>query len=147
MGFCKLIFPFKIALEMIKSGELFKANKIEKEKKYGKSRIDFLLDKKILMEVKGCTLEENGKALFPDAPTIRGQRHITELMNALKDGYEAILLILIFVPSLCFKPNEKVDRKFSELFYNAIDEGMRVYPALMEYDGERVRYKKLLPLC
>ncbi len=141
------LFHSKIAEKMLQLGIPFKANKIEKEKKYGNSRIDFLIDEKILMEVKGCTLEENEIAMFPDAPTIRGQRHIRELIHAIKNGYDAALLFLIFVPSLCFKPNEKIDGKFAFLFYKAISTGMKVYPALMEYDKEWIYYRNMLPLC
>ena len=68
MGSHKFIFHSRIAEKLIEAGIPFKASKIDKEIKYGESRIDFLLDKKILMEVKGCTFEENGEAMFPDAP-------------------------------------------------------------------------------
>ncbi len=145
--FANSSFHSKIALELIKSGKIIKAEKIEKEKKYGESRIDFLLNEKMWLETKGCTLEDKGTALFPDAPTERGRRHLRELINAMENGYEAALLILIFVPSKCFKPNENIDEKFAELFYSAVDKGMDVYPALMEYDGKAIHYKKLLPLC
>ena len=140
-------FHSRIAEKLIEAGIPFKASKIDKEIKYGESRIDFLLDKKILMEVKGCTFEENGEAMFPDAPTARGRRHLMELMNALQNGYEAIILFLIFVPSHCFKPNEIIDKKFAEIFYRGLSEGMKVYSALIEYDGEWIYHKKMIPLC
>lgn len=71
---------------------------IGREVKYRNSRIDFLLEspsqRKALMEVKGCTLVVNGLALFPDAPTERGRRHVQTLIKAHEHGYEAIMLFL-----------------------------------------------------
>ncbi len=66
---------------------------IKPEYTYGKSRIDFYLeynDKKVLMEVKGVTLERNKIGYFPDAPTIRGVKHLNELAAAVKNGYELL---------------------------------------------------------
>jgi sugar fermentation stimulation protein A len=63
----------------------------KREYTYGKSRLDFLLstkdstpslEDKMLLEVKGCTLVEDGLAMFPDAPTTRGKRHVEELIHA-----------------------------------------------------------------
>ena len=60
---------------------------IRPEYTYGNSRIDFYMEKgeqKILMEVKGCTLEMDGIGYFPDAPTERGVKHLLELAQAKK---------------------------------------------------------------
>ena len=71
---------------------------IRPETKYGNSRFDFYVenaDDKIFIEVKGVTLEEDGVALFPDAPTERGVKHINELAECLQDGYKAKILFVI----------------------------------------------------
>ena len=68
---------------------------IRPETKYGKSRFDFYVengDEKIFVEVKGVTLEKDSLALFPDAPTERGVKHINELAECLNDGYISISL-------------------------------------------------------
>ncbi len=52
-------------------------------------------DKKIFVEIKGVTLEENGIAMFPDAPTGRGVKHIRELIKAKQEGYEAYIVFII----------------------------------------------------
>ena len=68
------------------------------EVSYGASRIDFYLERggeKILMEVKGCTLEVDGVGYFPDAPTERGVKHLRELMKAVREGYRGILAFVI----------------------------------------------------
>ena len=65
---------------------------------YGESRIDFYMergDECVLMEVKGCTLEVGGIGYFPDAPTVRGVKHIRELILAKQEGYRAILTFVI----------------------------------------------------
>lgn len=71
---------------------------IRPEYKYGQSRIDFYLEKggeRILLEVKGCTLEVNGKGYFPDAPTERGVKHLRELTGAVAAGYTAVIAFVI----------------------------------------------------
>ncbi len=128
-----------------------RVDEIKAEVKIGKSRIDYLLiknKKRIWVEVKGCTLEENNIALFPDAPTIRGRRHVEELKNMIYKGDDASLLILVFHPHVkCFAPNEKKDEKFAESYWNAINNGLRVYPSLLQYDGRNIIFKGYTSLC
>ncbi len=67
------------------------------------------------MEVKGVTLEENGLAMFPDAPTERGVKHIQELINAHREGYEAYILFVIQMKEMeAFTPNKKNHPEFAE---------------------------------
>lgn len=71
---------------------------IKPEYTYGDSRVDFYLergDEKILIEVKGVTLEIDGIGYFPDAPTERGVKHIRELIKARREGYEAYIAFVI----------------------------------------------------
>jgi len=71
---------------------------INPEFRYGESRIDFYLEKagqRMLMEVKGCTLEVNGIGYFPDAPTERGVKHLRELAAAVGMGYKSVLAFAI----------------------------------------------------
>lgn len=89
--------PNKVVEEWIKQGNLFPdAIVIRPEKTYRKSRFDLYVeegDRKIFVEVKGVTLEENGIVKFPDAPTERGIKHIEELCEATKEGYEAYIFL------------------------------------------------------
>lgn len=65
---------------------------------HGESRFDFYVekgDRKIFIEVKGVTLEANGVALFPDAPTARGVKHIKHLTKLCKEGSEAYLIFVV----------------------------------------------------
>ena len=137
----------KIAESILNRRLILKAEKIKKEYRYLDSRIDFLIDEKLLLEVKGCTLEENGIALFPDAPTARGRRHLAALLHAVKEGYNAAILFLVFVPADCFTPNEDIDADFAKLFYMAVDSGIKVYVIRLKYDGEWVWFEGKLPVC
>lgn len=72
---------------------------VKPEYTYGKSRIDFYLEtgdgEKILVEVKGCTLEIEGVGYFPDAPTERGVKHLRELAAAVTAGYRCAIAFVI----------------------------------------------------
>src|SRR6056297_3195785 len=82
--------PNKVVLEWLKAGGLFPENAlIQPEIKHENSRLDFYLEhqnRRAFIEVKGVTLEENGIAAFPDAPTLRGIRHIQHLMEIAKNS-------------------------------------------------------------
>ena len=79
------------------------------------------------MEVKGVTLEENGTALFPDAPTERGVKHIHELIACVKDGYEAYLLFVIQMKGVHeFRPNVRTQPEFGEALKQAQAAGVKL---------------------
>ena len=84
---------------------------IKSEAKYGGSRFDFYVetkDRKIFIEVKGVTLEKDGIAFFPDAPTQRGIKHLNELAQSIQDGYEAHVIFIIQMKGIRhFEPTMK----------------------------------------
>lgn len=100
------------------------------EKKYGNSRFDFYLesqDRKIFMEVKGCTLEKDGVVLFPDAPTLRGVKHIEELSHCLDEGYESYIMILVQMSDVkYFTPNYDTHPAFGEALEKASRKGVKI---------------------
>ncbi len=115
----------KIGYKAIKSGVLgFKPKRIKKEVSFGKSRIDYLLDGKVFVELKGSNLKIEKRCLFPDAPTKRGKRHLEELIEAKKQGYRAIILFMVLRNCECFSPNFELDKEFSETFLKALEEGV-----------------------
>lgn len=76
---------------------------IKPEYKFGNSRVDFYFEcgkRRILLEVKGCTLEIDKVGYFPDAPTERGVKHLNELTGAMKEGYEAYIAFVITMPDV-----------------------------------------------
>jgi sugar fermentation stimulation protein A len=75
---------------------------------------------KMLLEVKGCTLVEDGHAKFPDAPTVRGKRHLEELIKAKKEGMNsAVLFIIPREDAQVFSPNWEMDPEFSSTLKKA----------------------------
>ncbi len=95
-----------------------KFGKVQPEYKFGNSRLDFYLEKdnrKILMEVKGCTLEMDGIGYFPDAPTVRGTKHLRELTKAVLDGHECYVVFVIQMPKVTeVLPNAATDPLFAK---------------------------------
>lgn len=90
---------------------------IKREAAYGAGRFDFFLTegpgKGCYLEVKSVTLVEDGVALFPDAPSERGARHLEELAAARREGYRAVVLFVIQrEDARCFKPNSRQDPRF-----------------------------------
>lgn len=103
--------------------------KVQPEYSFGESRLDFYLEKgerKILIEVKGCTLEIDGIGYFPDAPTERGCKHLRELAKAAKSGYECYVAFVIQMPGVeKVLPNAKTDPMFEKAFNEAIASGVK----------------------
>lgn len=103
---------------------------IKPECVYGNSRFDIYLETetdKIFVEVKGVTLEKDGTALFPDAPTERGVKHLKELQKAVADGYKAFVLFVIQMDDILhFEPNRITHPEFAEELKNAQKNGVTV---------------------
>lgn len=105
--------------------------RIQREYSFGNSRIDFYLEspsEKILMEVKGCTLEIDGAGFFPDAPTVRGAKHLRELTGAVKEGYRCIVAFVIQMEGVdTVSPYESMDPEFARAFREAADGGVEFF--------------------
>lgn len=97
---------------------------------FGSSRLDFYLeeeDEKCLMEVKGVTLEREGTGYFPDAPTLRGVKHMEELIRALDMGYRSYLAFVIQMEGITtVKPNVDTHPEFGEAFERARRAGVHI---------------------
>ncbi|MGC9517319.1 MAG: DNA/RNA nuclease SfsA [Methanomicrobiales archaeon] len=126
-------FHSAIAANLIESKTINELNNYSIEKReytYGKSRIDFLLSdnkNKMLLEVKGCTLVEDGLALFPDAPTLRGKKHVEELISSIKDSFSAAILFLIMrEDAKKFSPNYEMDPEFSNTLKMAFKKDVKI---------------------
>ena len=103
---------------------------IKPEKTYGDSRIDFYVEtaaEKWLIEVKGVTLEEQGRALFPDAPTERGVKHINELIKATAEGFKTCILFIIQMKGITsFSPNDATHPEFGAALRRAAKQGVQI---------------------
>lgn len=126
--------PNKAVREWLENGSLFPdAACIRPEYRYGSSRIDFYAEtkgeqsQKILIEVKGVTLEEDGIARFPDAPTERGIKHMLELERALQEGYQSYLFFVIQMKGIqWFEPNDLTHPQFGETLRRVEKSGVKV---------------------
>ena len=123
--------PNKVVEEWIRRGNLFPdATLIKPETTYKQSRFDLYIEeenRKIFIEVKGVTLEHDGVVKFPDAPTERGVKHLNELCEAVKDGYEAYVFFVIQMKGVkYFTPNMRMHAAFGEALRNAKEQGVHI---------------------
>jgi len=135
--------PNKVAEEALRNGSLIlpgferELSLVKREVTFGTSRFDLYVEgfhaedpsniRKCFVEVKGCTLEKDSVAMFPDAPTERGVKHIRELIEAKKAGYEAAILFVIQMKGVSvFRPNDKTHPEFGEALREAQQAGVHI---------------------
>ena len=143
--------PNKVVEEWIRSGNLFPgATLVKPESTYGNSRFDLYIEvgeRKIFMEIKGVTLEDNGVVRFPDAPTERGVKHVEELALAVKDGYEAYLFFVVQMKDVkYFAPNMKTHAAFGEAMRKAREEGVNVLAYECQVEKDSIEITKEVPV-
>ena len=104
---------------------------IRSEVKFKNSRFDFCIEKdgkKTFVEVKGVTLKEGEAALFPDAPTDRGVKHLRELISCIKDGHGAYVFFIIQMKGVSYlSPNKITHPEFATALSDAIDAGVKIF--------------------
>lgn len=127
--------PNRAVEEWLRGGTLFPdLSFLRPETTYGNSRFDFYIEageRRIFMEVKGVTLEEDGVVSFPDAPSERAVKHVQELIAAKQAGYEAYLLFVVQMEKVrCFVPNRRMQPAFAEV----LEEAERAGVKLLAYD-------------
>ncbi|MBZ9570137.1 DNA/RNA nuclease SfsA [Methanobrevibacter sp. TMH8] len=139
----------KIVYEGILNGKIKELNGysiIKREKTVGNSRMDIYLDnpeenKDCYIEVKGVTLVEDNVAIFPDAPTERGKKHLDELIELKKKGHRSVAFFLIQHPNgNSFRPNWQTDIDFSETLTMAEKAGVEilVYKSKNSLNGNEI---------
>jgi sugar fermentation stimulation protein A len=121
------------------------------EHTWGSSRFDFLLaggGKEVLLEVKGCTLvREDGLALFPDAPTMRGARHVRELGEARTEGFRSVVVVIIQrSDGRVFAPNDRTDPAFGDALRTAVAAGVEVIAYNTDVDRVGVALRDPVPV-
>lgn len=141
--------PNKAAAEFIP--RLFEnVTTIKPEAKHGDSRYDFYIEagaRRIYMEVKGVTLEEDGTALFPDAPTQRGVKHLKGLAGCFAEGYEAAVLFVIQMKGAArFMPNERTHPEFASALREAAGAGVKIYAMDCRVTPEEMVIDKPVPV-
>ncbi len=122
--------PNRAAGEWLSSGGLGEITDLRAEVKHGDSRYDFSFikdGKRCFLEVKGCTLENDGVCAFPDAPTERGAKHIRGLIRAAGEGYGAYILFVIQMSDVKYiRPHDETDPEFGKALREASQNGVQV---------------------
>ncbi len=123
--------PNQVALDWLKNCGRFSPNaNYRREVTFGTSRFDIYVEdgkRKAFVEVKGVTLERDGVAMFPDAPTERGIKHICELVSCVDAEYEAYILFVIQMKGICkFTPNIETHAAFAAALKEAAGRGVSV---------------------
>jgi len=137
--------PNKLVLETLRNRDIKEFSEysiIKPEQSYGHTRFDFLLsneNEKCFLEVKSCTLVKDGVAMFPDARTERGSRHLRDLMKAKKEGYRACVLFIIQrTDGHVFSPNDEADPQFGMTLRGVASKGVEVYAYYSEFIKDRI---------
>ncbi|MGN0711459.1 MAG: DNA/RNA nuclease SfsA [Anaerovoracaceae bacterium] len=143
--------PNKAVGEWLASGGLFEdITVIKPEKTYGTSRFDFYVEagnRRIFMEVKGVTLEHDGIARFPDAPTERGVKHLRELKACIGDGYEAYVVFVIQMKGTkLFMPNIETHKEFAEALKEAQEAGVGVLAYDCDVTEDSIKISSPVPV-
>ncbi len=100
------------------------------------------------IEVKSCTLVEEGRAIFPDAPTIRGTRHVWHLATALKQKQvkrSAIIFVIQRPDAIVFSPNDNTDPKFGKALRSAHANGVEIIPLVTQVVNWNLRLVNVIP--
>ena len=159
--------PNKVFAEWMAAGlgeelGLPKPTLLRPETTWGNSRFDFYweyrldegrlcggpeVERKGFVEIKGCTLEENGLALFPDAPTERGVKHLRELTACQAAGYEAAVCVVIQMEGMtAFSPNDRTHPEFGAALREAARAGVKVLAVECAAAPERLTMTKPVPV-
>lgn len=122
--------PNAAAMEWLRGGGLGTLEELRAETVHGDSRFDFSFRKDgvpCFLEVKGCTLEQDGVCAFPDAPTQRGAKHLRGLIRAAEEGCGAYVLFVIQMADVkYFRPHEETDPAFAAALREAAQAGVRI---------------------
>lgn len=144
--------PNRVVQEWIEEGNLFEDVRLVKpETTYCNSRFDLYVEtgdkRKIFIEVKGVTLEENGVVRFPDAPSERAVKHLEELGHAVKEGYEAYVFFVIQMKGVrYFTPNRDTHPAFCDALKRAQAAGVHVLAYDCEVSADSIEVNEEIPV-
>ncbi len=143
--------PNQLVKEWLEEGNLFeRIDRIRPEYTYGSSRFDLYVEadgKKIFIEVKGVTLEEDGVVRFPDAPSERAVKHVEELRAAVEEGYEAYVFFVVQMKDVrYFTPNMDTHPAFGEALFDAAAHGVHVLAYDCQVERESIHIVKQVPV-
>ena len=139
--------PNKVAAEWLKSR--FPEATIRPEVPFGESRLDFAMElngKPWYIEVKGCTLEKDGIAYFPDAPTLRGVKHLHHLIRAQEQGFQTAVLFIVQMENItALRPNDDTHPAFGEALRQAKKAGVAIWAVGCTVEEDALRADPAAP--
>lgn len=142
--------PNAVAGEWLRSGGLGRLDEVRAEYRLGDSRFDFFArrgEEKLLIEVKGCTLEEGGLARFPDAPTLRGLKHVRELTRLSGQGWKCFVLVVIQMKEIrLFAPNWATHPEFGLALAEAKQAGVEILAMDCIVTADSLRIDRPVPV-
>lgn len=144
--------PNRLAYEYVTSGlipGIEGYTNVRREVTYGDSRFDLYAEReseKCFIEVKNVTLKEGKYALFPDAETSRGRKHLETLISIKKEGMRAIMLYIVQRTDVeIFAPAWDIDPFYAETLVRAYANGVEIFPFRVEVSPQRIMPSGLLP--
>lgn len=144
--------PNKLAFEAISAGtisELVGYTTVKREVKFGDSRFDVFAEnetEKCFVEVKNVTMKEGKYALFPDAITTRGQKHLKTLMEVKASGIRAVMLYIIQRSDLeIFAPAKEIDPDYAKALKLAVNSGVEVIVMQAKVTPEKIELVRKIP--
>ena len=143
--------PNLIAREWVERGGLGDVTDVRSEVSWGDSRFDLGCMKesvRCLTEVKGVTLfDEKGIAIFPDAPTARGAKHLHGLIQAKRAGMETCLIFVIMKEDATgLIPNERTDPAFAAALREAAEAGVQLVAACCRVTADAAEIVRTVPV-
>ena len=143
--------PNRLAGEWLASGGLgVAAAHAKAEHRYGDARLDWYFEaagRPCLLEVKGVTLEENGVARFPDAPTERGVKHLNHLRQAISEGYGAYVLFVCQMAGISrVEPNAEKDPAFAKALWQAREAGVKLLAVECDVTPDTIAVARPVPV-
>ncbi|MEG0943041.1 MAG: DNA/RNA nuclease SfsA [Angelakisella sp.] len=144
--------PNKVFAEWaVNSGYFKNITLLKAETTYGASRFDFYMEadgRKIFIEVKGVTLEENGIVRFPDAPTERGLKHVYELCGCVDEGFEAYVVFIVQMDGVRYlTPNVTTHKAFGDALIEAEGRGVKLLALDCTVTPDSITAKNFVPIC
>lgn len=143
--------PNQVAGELLRAGAILSSpTLVQPEVRFGASRLDFYAEndrQRLFVEVKGVTLRQGEWAVFPDAPTVRGTKHMGELVQAVAQGYRAMALLIVQMGGCtAFRPNRETDPAFCRALRDARAAGVEVRAVDCRVTPDTVTANRELPV-
>lgn len=145
--------PNNLAFEAISAGtipELKGYTNVKREMTFGDSRFDIFAEnetEKCFVEVKNVTMKEGNYALFPDAVTTRGQKHLKTLMEVKAKGMRAVMLYIIQRSDVeVFGPATKIDPDYAKALKMAVNAGVEVIAMQAKVTPEKIELVRKIPI-